>query len=201
MTMLLEGSTRKRLAVLSGLISEPVGLRLAELAADVPEDRAIVEVGSYRGRSACYLAAGAQAGCGAHVFAIDAWNLPGNPAGKHSFDTARRAFDRQVEFAGLREQITPVTGFSVDVAKAWTGAVGLLFIDGSHVYEDVRADLVAWRPHLHENAIVAFDDYKTPRNPGVTRFVDELIAAGNRPDLDTPPLAIIQRQPEEGRPQ
>ena len=50
---------------------------LYDLAAMVPADEAIVELGTYRGASACWLAAGAQSGLGAHVWTIDPHDLPG----------------------------------------------------------------------------------------------------------------------------
>src|SRR5690606_32065016 len=50
---------------------------LYELASMVPEDEAIVELGTYRGASACWLGAGARDGLGAHVWTVDPHDLPG----------------------------------------------------------------------------------------------------------------------------
>jgi MMP 1-O-methyltransferase len=184
--------TSDRLAALDGLVSSDVGERLYELAAGVAEEFAIVEIGSFRGKSTCYLAAGAREGNGAHVWAIDAWDLPGNQPGRHRYDTAHAEFDRQVRAMDLGEHITPIQGFSSDVAKAWKGDIGLLFIDGSHEYPDVRADWIAWSRYLATGALVVFDDYATTRNPGVTRLVDELAESFEIGGLDTacPPLAV-----------
>lgn len=180
------------LASLRGLVSEEVGLRLADLASEVDPARAIVEIGSFKGKSTCYLAEGAAEGRGAKVWAVDPWDLPGNPDGKHGYTTARQDFDAQTQQMGLAWRITPVQGFSTAVAASWDSPVGLLYIDGSHTYQDVRDDWQAWWPHLASEAVVVFDDYGTKKNPGVTKLVDELSGAGEllRLDLDTPPLAV-----------
>lgn len=164
------------LADLEGLVSEQVGLRLAELAADVPTDLAIVELGAYKGRSTCYLAAGAQAGEGAHVWSIDAWDLPGNVSGRHGYARrdVRSIYDTQLAKVGVERQVTPLRARATQAARSWEDPVGLLFIDASHLYEDVKADFEAWAPHVTAGGLVVFDDYHTKRNPGVTQFVDEL---------------------------
>lgn len=166
-----------KLAALAGLITPEVGEYLAQLAADVPADQAIVEVGSFRGKSTCYLASGAKDGHGAHVYAVDAWDTPGNVTGRFGFaePSTRETFDAQVASMRLKSRITALQGFSTDVAQAWTGPkVGLLFIDGDHAAQSVQADLHAWEPHLAVHSLVVFDDYDTPKNPGVAEVVDSL---------------------------
>lgn len=180
--MPLDPETITRLAALEGLIPEAVGLRLADLAATVPGDQAIVEIGSYKGKSTCYLAAGALAGHAPPVFAVDPWDTAGNPGGRFGFDQPSTfdAFQRQVTLMGYHLAVTPVKGFSRDVATRWSRRpIGLLYIDGSHTEQDVRADLSVWSPFLAAGAIVAFDDYRTERNPGVAKVVDPLRAAGH----------------------
>lgn len=190
---MLSAEQRAHLASLEGLISEAVGLCLAEHAAAVAAERAIVEIGSYCGKSTCYLAAGARAGHGAPVFAIDPWDSRGNPGGRFGFDqiATRRRFQEQVDASGLAAQITPLRAFaSRDIAPHWLRPVGLLYIDGSHTEADVRADWNAWRGHLAAGAIVAFDDYRTARNPGVAAVVDRI--PGVRVELGPTPLALVR---------
>jgi len=189
---------RQALAKLEGLVSEEVGLRLADLAASVPEESAIVEIGSYKGRSSCYLAEGARVGLGALIYCIEAWDSPGNVSGRFRYaDRATRlAFEQQVESMGLTDRITAIQGFSHEVVRRWRRQIGLLFIDGSHRYEDVRADFEAWAPYIVPGGWLAFDDY-APKNRGVMRLVDKL--KRNDPrwqdwDFDTPPLAIARRK-------
>lgn len=173
---LLTAERRAELASLEGLIPDEVGLALAGLAAEVPPHRCIVEIGSYRGKSACYLASGAAVGLEAPVFCIDPWDTAGNVGGRFGFDqrATREAFHAQVRRMKLSDRITAFRAFSRDLAARWTRPVGLLYIDGSHLERDVRADWEAWRPHLSSPALVAFDDYRTVRNPGVERVVEKL---------------------------
>lgn len=190
-TQAVASSRLETLAGLEGLISEAVGVRLMELAATVPSGQAIVEVGCYKGKSTSYLAAGAMEGLGARVYAVDPWTLPGNANGRFGFNepNTHRAFIRQVMEAGVDSQITVIRGYSVAAAKAWKyGPIGLLYIDGSHLEKDVRADWLAWSRYLAPGATVAFDDYDTPRNPGVKAAVDRI--EGRRWEYEPVPLAI-----------
>ena len=164
---------------LSGLIPNDEGAALAELAAAVPADLAIVEIGSFRGKSTSFLAAGAKAGNGAQVFAVDPWDLPGNVYGKHGYNApaVRELFEEQLRAVKLWSRVTPIQAFSVDAAADWSGPpIGLLFIDGDH--EAVAADFAAWQTHLADDHVVALDDLDTPRNPKVRVLADELVESG-----------------------
>ena len=190
--MPLDQTTQNRLAALGGLISHEVGMRLAELAAAVPPEACIVEVGSYRGKSGCYLGAGSRAGLGAPVFCIDPWDLPGNPNGRFGFNQreTRERFQQQVNASGLQQIVTGLRAYSRDAAMMWTRPIGLLYIDGSHTEADVRTDVLAWSPHRLPGAPMAFDDYDTKNNPGVKRFVDTLRAKGGRWEFGPAPLMV-----------
>lgn len=177
MTFDLGPQRAAKLAGLRGLVSEATGRRLAELASTVRADHAIVEIGSFCGKSTCYLAEGSRLGHGAIVVAVDPWDLDGNIAGKHDFTApaVRSTFVAQVLELDLGGLVEARRGFSREVAADWSGEIGLLFVDGSHELEDVSADFFAWAPFVVSGGTVAFDDYGTPRNPGVAQFVDELL--------------------------
>lgn len=183
------------LSGLSGLIPDEEGAALAALAGLVSSEHAIVELGSYKGKSTCYLAQGARDGNGATVYAIDAWDSPGNASGRHGYaeQSTKVAFAEQVESAGFRlgTDVVPIKGFSVDVAKIWRTShevagppVGMLYIDADHAYESVWGDFWSWWPHLTDDACVAFDDYRTPRNPGVEQVVHRIERGGHFSSLD-----------------
>lgn len=151
-----------QLSELVGLIPSEVGETLARYASRVPEDQAIVEIGSYKGKSTCYLASRAKA----HVWAIDAWDLKGNVPGRFRFDHAFGEFESQVSAMGYEDRITPVRAFGAKLA--WHGPpVGLLFVDGDHSAKAVEADVRAWLPRMAPGATIILDDLDTPRNPGV----------------------------------
>lgn len=180
---------------LVGLITVDAGEVLAGLAAQVPTDRAIVEVGSHKGMSTAYLASGSKAGHGAPVFAVDPWDLPGNVYGKHGYNqpSVREQFEAQLRAARLWSRVTPTQGFSVDVAKDWTGPeIGLLFIDADHEEASVRADVAAWVPHLAADHVIVLDDLDTPRNPGVRVVADELASYGWTLTVEADRLAVLR---------
>lgn len=182
------------LTALAGLITPEIGGVLRRLAAEVPSDQAIVEIGSFKGMSTAHLAAGSKDGYGAPVFAVDAWDLPGNVYGKHGYSApiVREEFEAQLRQVKLWSRVTPIRGFSIEVASAWSGpSVGLLFIDGDHAERSVRGDVEAWTPHLAEHHVVAFDDIDTPRNPGVRAVVDTLV--GYDVEVTAGHLAVCRR--------
>lgn len=166
-----------RIADMAGLITTDVGEALAALAREVPADHAIVEVGSFQGMSTTALALGAKAGRGAHVWAVDPWDLPGTVYGKHGYNRPiiRERFEEQLRAARVWSQVTPVQAFSNDAAADYNGPpVGLLFIDGDHAAESIRSDIAAWSPHLADGHVIALDDWGTPKNPGVAVVAKEL---------------------------
>ena len=181
-----------RIRKIPGLTPESVALALADMAAQVPPDRAIVELGTYQGRTALFMAWGARQGQGAHVYAIDPWDLPGergpynqNQGGalgkrrKAFTDPGTRNWARyNVRANGYANRVTLIRNFSVKAAEKWTGGpVGLLFVDGDHRYDAVRADVSAWAAHLAPDAVIAFDDYAAT-HPEVIRAVDDMVAEG-----------------------
>lgn len=172
---------------LNGLISSEVGEVLAELAAEVPAAQAIVEIGSYKGKSTAYLATGSR---GAMVYAIDRWDLAGNADGRFGFNQPEtfQAFKAQLARAGVTDGVIVIRDASVHAAREWKRNIGLLYVDGSHTEVDVEADWRAWSPHLAPGAVVVFDDYDTKPNPGVKRVVDRI--TGYRWKYSPVPLAI-----------
>lgn len=156
------------------------------LANQVDADLAIVELGTYRGASACWLAAGAQSGYGAHVWTIDPHDLPGQrrPTGIHAGRTdytdprIRRHARHQIASVGLTDHITMVREFSTIAGEQWQGPkVGLLFIDGDHRQHAARRDFRAWERHLHRDALVVWDDH-ADTHPGVVKAVAALVDKG-----------------------
>jgi predicted O-methyltransferase YrrM len=177
------------LAELDGLIPREVGEHLLKLAARVPVDQAIVELGSYRGKSTCYLATGARQGNGAHVYAVDAWSEEVS-AWRHKVlerlpSPLYSDFRAQISKAGFSdEHVTAVKSLSTMAGDHYEGPpVGLLYIDGDHSKRAAIADLRAWRAHLTDDALVVFDDYAMTNNPGVKVAVEALTESGELADV------------------
>lgn len=166
---------------------------LQKLASTVPPDLAIVEIGSFKGKSACYMASNALA----QVHCIEPWDTKGNIYGKHAFTDpiVEKTFYEQVAYMGYTDKITVHNGFSYNVAQTWDKKIGLLYLDGSHEFKDVQRDWECFKNFLAPGAIVVFDDYAN-RNPGVTRFVDSLRNTKALEDwkFDVPPAAYAHKR-------
>jgi predicted O-methyltransferase YrrM len=145
------------------------GQRLAYLAAQVPENGVIVEIGSHRGRSAAYMAAAAKDSVA--IYCIDLWDNPGQERFV-STDEDYDAFEKFLTKLGLRKNIIALRGESEMFSRAWQYGIDLLFIDGDHSYKGVKADFEAWYPHVRDGGVIAFHDYH--KNwPGVIKFIEE----------------------------
>lgn len=197
------------LETLDGLISAEVGELLHNQAAVVPASNAIVELGSYKGKSTAYLARGAKIGHGAPVFAVDAWSEEvsawRNRVLSRLPSATYREFLDQVTHAGVRDQVTPLRSMTTLAAEMWADmeggqSVGLLYIDGDHHFDAVLADFRAWHPHLAEDALVVFDDYDTETNPGVLAAVKALAECGEITNVEKHAgrLALANSGPKMG---
>lgn len=159
---------------IEGWLSVDEGRRLAYLASITPAHLAIVELGSWKGKSAAWLASGSRAGHGAHVWAVDHWI--GSEEHQQLFWDSNAStlpeFTANLEWLGLSALVTPVTGRTVDVARTWQREVGLLFIDAAHDYQSVKADFLAWSPFVVVGGWLVFHD---AGSPGVARVIDESV--------------------------
>jgi predicted O-methyltransferase YrrM len=147
--------------------------------------RVCVEIGSARGKSACYLGMALRENGIGKVYAIDPhtstdWN------DTDSVDTYEIIRSNVQQF-GLGRYVEIVRETSAEAAKRWDRPIDLLFIDGDHSYDGVRRDWEAFSGFLSEFGVTIFHDTlweiaPDPRwyNPkmGVPRFVDDLRKEG-----------------------
>jgi hypothetical protein len=129
----------------------------------------LLEVGAYCGKSAVWLGAAARQG-GTVLFSVDHHRgSEENQAGWdwHDADlvdpeTGRLDtlpwWRRTVAAAGLEDTVVAVVGESAVVGAAWGRSLGLLFIDGGHGDDVVRADEKAWLEHVAGGGLVAVHD-------------------------------------------
>lgn len=121
--------------------------RLWDAATAAPGDATIVEIGSFRGRSAIVLARGARGA--ARVWAIDPHagsdRGPGEIEGE--IDTGERdsaAFHANLAAAGVTDRVEHVRLFSAAAHASVPGAIDLLHVDGAHRYAPARDDVAGW---------------------------------------------------------
>jgi Methyltransferase domain len=157
---------------------------LYQLAQKVPVGGAIVELGSWMGGSTIMLAAGSLSAPRAKVYAVDTFAIVSenlleyaDRVGGDSSDYLAR-FQSNIRQAGVESLVEPIQSLTIPAAKAWKGPpIDLLFIDASHYYEDVARDFAEWSLHCAPGSYCAFHDY-TRDEPGVKKFVDQIIARG-----------------------
>ena len=156
------------------MISEDEAETLMRLAAEVPAEACIVEVGSYRGRSTTALALGAD---GAPVYAIEPHESFSGLYGGEFGPADRRAFFANLLRAGVVERVRLVNLSSEVASEGWTRPIGLLWIDGDHSVEGVRRDFEAWAPYLRPGGLVAFHDALDPEG-GPAQTIGRLLGEG-----------------------
>jgi hypothetical protein len=144
----------------------------------LPLPHAIVEIGSYQGRSTVVLGSVAKVICPeAVVYAIDPHEgaVGALDDGIQSHPPTLEAFKNNIANAGLTNQVKNIQRRSVDVA--WDRPISFLFIDGLHDYPNVAGDYWHFHEWLRPGGVVAFHDY-AEYYPGVIAFVNELLGLG-----------------------
>lgn len=139
----------------------------------------VVEIGSWKGRSTIALGAALRACAGGRFFAID----PHHGSEEHvnvwgRVDTYQE-FLTNIRRGGVSDVVTPLRMTSHE-ARAVVGElpIHVLFVDGSHKFEDVLQDIGDWSALLTDGATVGFND---PGWPGVNRALRLRVARWGSP--------------------
>ena len=167
---------RAMLARTEGMLEQDEAECLYQLALHL-RIGAIVDVGSYRGRSAVALGLGSLDGAGLPVFAIEPHEPFVGVLGGRFGPEDRAGFYRAMLDTGCFRVVCLVNLSSEVVSPGFEHQVGLLFLDGDHTYQGVRRDWVAWAPHLRDGALVVFHGVHDPEL-GPSVLTDELRKAG-----------------------
>jgi MMP 1-O-methyltransferase len=163
---------------IEGWLSDRQGQRLFEAAAATTGRGAIVEIGSWKGRSTAWLAAGAMR-AGRRVYAID----PHRGSRENPMADTLSVFLDNMRRAGVSQAVEPLVMTSADAAAAWRDPVELLFIDGDHSDDAVMRDAELWLPRLVERGWVMFHDVATSGYTGPRRVFRQRICWS--PDFDS----------------
>jgi hypothetical protein len=130
-----------------GWMSEGQARRLWECGQAVPVDGRVVEIGSFRGRSAIVLAMAV--GGRAEVVAIDPH--AGNDRGPQEIQGSltvgegdHQAFLANLSRAGVADAVRHVRQPSQDALDAVVGQIDLLYVDGAHRFAPARDDISRW---------------------------------------------------------
>lgn len=130
----------------------------------IDNDLHFIEVGVWKGRSACFMAVEiANSGKNISFDCIDDWR--GDP--KEESHWADPILKENRLYEHFLENISPVTQYIKPIRLKSLEAVSLyedssvdfIFIDASHDYDSVKEDIVAWLPKLKPGGILAGHDF------------------------------------------
>ncbi|MEV8564434.1 class I SAM-dependent methyltransferase [Streptomyces sp. NPDC051322] len=153
-----------------GFMPVDEGLALYDAAADAAAlGLPLLEVGTYCGRSTLLIADAARE---AAVTAITVDHHRGSEEQQPGWEyhdpevvdpevglmDTLPTFRRTLHRAGLEDHVIAVVGRSPQVARAWGGPLGLVFIDGGHTDEHANGDYEGWAPHLAEGGLLLIHD-------------------------------------------
>ena len=166
---------------IQGWLTEREGQFLSQAACACSANLAIVEIGSWKGKSTVWLGRGSQHGQRAKVYAID----PHTGSPEHQIDGGHvwtfDEFCANIGAAGIEDVVAPIVATSETAAATWQQPIGLLFIDGAHEYADVRRDFDLWTPWLIDGGLLVMHDTTScfreslPAWPGPRRVVRESV--------------------------
>ena len=127
------------------------------------------EIGSYCGKSACYIGLACKE-VGSKLYSVDHHRgSEEQQYGEEYFDEEIYDFSanqvntlplflKNIKKFNLQDHIEPMVMTSVDASVNVPDNLDLIFIDGSHTFESARNDYLHWKPKLRSGGILAIHD-------------------------------------------
>ena len=156
----------------------------------------IIEVGSWKGASAVHMARVCRdMGLETQILCVDTWLGGGETYDRHDslnkwiheslrheagYPRLHQTFMSNVIREGFQDVIIPLplpSTVAAEVIRLRGIQADMLYIDGSHEYDDVMLDLKAYWKLTKDGGIMAGDDYLAW--DGVTRAVNDFVAQNN----------------------
>ncbi|MDJ0383035.1 class I SAM-dependent methyltransferase [Streptomyces sp. G-G2] len=168
----------------------------------------LLEVGTYCGRSTILLAdAAREAGVSAITVDHHRGSEEQQPGWEYHDPTVvdpevglmdtLPTFRRTLHKAGLEDHVIAIVGRSPQVAAAWGGPLGLVFIDGGHTDEHATGDYEGWAPHVAPGGtLVIHDVFPDPADGGRApyRIYRRALASGAFEEVSvTDSLRVLRR--------
>jgi hypothetical protein len=145
-----------------------------------------IELGSYKGLSACLVAAGMRASEaeGRKLYCVDTFSM----TGLDSFKTAEEMHETATDFkrftgmCGVADLCVPVI-MTTEASPEAFRELGItdadyLFVDAAHDKRSTMDNCLSHLPFLRPGAIILFHDYDPVHFQEVVSAVDELVEAG-----------------------
>lgn len=131
-----------------------------------------VEVGSWKGKSSAYMAVEiANSGKDIEFYCVDHF-LGDDGAGWNS--DLYGIFTSNMKPLEAYYKVLNIPSLDA-VEKFEDGSLDFVFIDASHDYENVKKDIIAWKPKVKNGGILAGHDYNN-FHPGTIKAVDECLS-------------------------
>jgi predicted O-methyltransferase YrrM len=165
-----------------GFLLEDEARFLGLAAVCAPPDGAIVEIGSFKGKSTVMLAQLAHSFGLRPVVAIDPHNFNNSELQDHRTTedaTSFNEFVANLETAGVANFVDVRRAFSHEVAREWNMPIRFLWIDGDHTYEGAKRDFDNFMPYVMPGAIVALHDALHEFAGPIRVFVEEMLRSDN----------------------
>ena len=154
---------------IKGFLAHEEGLFLYELTKKYCLKNFAVEVGSYCGKSACYIGQACKENK-TYLMTIDHHRgSEEQQYGEEYFDPDEYNYDKEIvdtlptllkniQKFRFDKVILPVVNSSELASKEIENNIDLVFIDGSHTFESARKDYVSWKNKIRIGGILAIHD-------------------------------------------
>lgn len=153
------------------------GKLYSEMVKRFPSESHFVEIGSWKGKSAAFMAVEIiNSEKNIRFDCIDLWQ---DSNGVQTGDQVMEMFLKNIE--PVKHVINAVKSDSVEASKSYAdGSLDFVFIDGDHSYAGCKRDIEAWLPKMKPNSILAGHDYAW--SVDIQRAVDDVFGAGKYGD-------------------
>jgi MMP 1-O-methyltransferase len=159
-----------------GFLGESEARFLGLLAACVPAPGAIVEIGSFKGKSTVMLASVATHYGLGPVIAIDPHTAPAVTDAKIAPGSSTfEEFVSALRSAQVEKEVEIHRAYSREAAIGWSRPIRLLWIDGDHTYAGAREDFELFSRYLSNGAVVAMHDALHAYEGPIRVFVEEIL--------------------------
>jgi predicted O-methyltransferase YrrM len=145
----------------------------------VPGDGTLVEVGTFEGGAAVFLAGGLTRRGGGELVCVDP-HLGGPPwLGMAPHQRTLAKFRRNVGYCGVADRVRPLVGDSAAVAAVWPAEpIDAAFIDGDHSFRGALRDFECWVPKVRAGGLVMIDDADDPGLPELLDLIELIKTLG-----------------------
>lgn len=133
-----------------------------------PNNSIFVEVGSWMGRSTCYMGEKIKnSSKNIKFYAVDTWAGSEEPQHKETIEKLKSQnltlfdiFKYHLKSCDVSDYVIPMQTTSLEAANQFEdNSLDFVHIDASHDYENVLADICAWYPKVKPGGFITGDDY------------------------------------------